>query len=562
MIDRFIKKIKRHYKTREQDIKYRLINALKYGINNYQKLSLEDFKGFNKFIINSPYCPKSLKVIDISLLFNRGNILEIRDNIKNFIPSWHEKLKFIEKKKKSQKPLIVLIIPDGQAVRTFIFTDFWNYLTSWASVVILGPEDIIELCSIIKLSEEMILPMPDIKRLPIDTLLRFTHYRNSNSKTHKIFTENIEKRLKAKDLDVSEKIKKIWELSALFSSTEKYIQIYELVMLFYGALYPLAQINEVMSKLNPDLVLNTNAISHNARIWTNACAISDILTVAFVLSWDNLSSKWHIDEFADLYLIWSEEMNEDFKNTFPIFSSKNLTITGSPQFEPIIRKSFGISKNEFFKKYGLREGIPLVLYTTGSKTTFPAEPDFLHDMLQIWRKTYYNRMQFMIRMHPKDRISRYESVISKYPDVPFTLAGKNLINNKKWLPTLDDIELLVDQLNHCDVIVNVASTMTIEGFAIDKPSVNIGFDLGKVESIHYPLKDYYNSKHYSDVIISGAAKLAMNYEELFTYILYYLENPSSGREARKQIFLKKCNYPFDSSTRINNTLQNFIIKFQ
>ena len=76
----------------------------------------------------------------------------------------------------------------------------------------------------------------------------------------------------------------------------------------------------------------------------------------------------------------------------------------------------------------------------------------------------------------------------------------------------------MNQLNHCDMIINVASTMTLEGFAVDKPCINIGFSLGLSLNARYPMDDYYKSRHYRDVVESGAARLVEDYEQLFQAI--------------------------------------------
>ena len=130
--------------------------------------------------------------------------------------------------------------------------------------------------------------------------------------------------------------------------------------------------------------------------------------------------------------------------------------------------------------------LKLILYTTGSKTLFPREAECLDAVLSHWRENLRERTNVMVRMHPKDRKGRYETVIAKFPEIPFILAGDNLTNEDEWLPSQGDITLLVNQLHHCDVIVNVASTMTLEGFVIDKPAINIGFTLGQSKSSRYP----------------------------------------------------------------------------
>jgi hypothetical protein len=227
-----------------------------------------------------------------------------------------------------------------------------------------------------------------------------------------------------------------------------------------------------------------------------------------------MSTKTLLDEFADTFLIWSEEMEEDFTRTLPFLRDKPRLIVGSPQFEPVVQGRGLLSRHDFFTRYGFGPDKELILYTTGSKTLFPKEPECLDTVLGHWRDHLKTKSNFMVRMHPKDLSGRYDAVRQKFPEVPFTVAGDHVAVDE-WVPTTADIDLLVNQLQHSDVIVNVASTMTLEGFAIDKPAINIGFTLGLSVSARYPMVDYYESRHYRDIVESKAARLVMTYEELF-----------------------------------------------
>jgi hypothetical protein len=178
-------------------------------------------------------------------------------------------------------------------------------------------------------------------------------------------------------------------------------------------------------------------------------------------------------------------------------------------------------------------------------------------VLTRWRDNLREKANIMVRMHPKDNEDRYEAVKAKFPDVPFTLAGDNLASDDSWRPTQDDISLLVNQLRHCDVIVNVASTMTLEGFTIDKPSINIGFTLGASTSARYPMEDYYKSRHYCDIIETGAAPLVNNYEELFAAIDEILDRNGYDVGKQRRILRRKCSFTDDSSDRINGFLQQY-----
>jgi hypothetical protein len=191
---------------------------------------------------------------------------------------------------------------------------------------------------------------------------------------------------------------------------------------------------------------------------------------------------------------------------------------------------------------------------------FPREADCLDAVLGHWREHLADRANIMVRMHPKDRRGRYKAVMAKFPEVPFTLAGKNLAHGDDWLPSKKDIALLVNQLNHCDVVVNVASTMTLEGFAIDKPAINIGFSLGLSISARYPMDDYYKSRHYCDVVDTGAARLVNNYDELFAAIDDILDRNAFDVEKQRRVLQMKCSYSNGSSDRIDAFLKGYAAK--
>jgi hypothetical protein len=307
----------------------------------------------------------------------------------------------------------------------------------------------------------------------------------------------------------------------------------------------------LLSALDPDLVFNASVVSWPSRLWTRAAALNGVPVIANVISWDNMSTKTLLDEFVDTFLVWSEEMDEDFETSIPTVRGKQRVIVGSPQFEPILEGKGLVPRETFFARYGLKPEKKLILYTTGSKTLFPAEPECLERLLAHCRENLSERANIMVRMHPKDRQGRYESVIAKFPEVPFTFAGQTIEGVDEWVPSQEDIALLVNQLHHCEVIVNVASTMTLEGFVLDKPAINIGFTLGSSVSARYPMEDYYKSRHYRDVVESGAARLVMDYTELFNAIDDVLDLGAFDVQKQRSILRRKCTYVEDASHRIH-----------
>ncbi len=460
--------------------------------------------------------------------------------------------------RRSERPRICLLISDGQATRTFILTDVCRKLVAWADVMILSPLDISEEVAALGPGATL-LPIPLIRRYRFDTLTAYLGYRFTDSPTAAQFLlrleENYQDALQNGGMNGS---LKVWGIAREFSSAEDYRKIYLWSLRFFAHMYALKDAALLLRSLRPDLVLNTSSVSWSSRLWSRAASLAGIPVVSNVISWDNMSTKTLFDEMSQSYLIWSHEMDDDCAASLPFVRSRPRTIVGSPQFEPIVQGKGLVPRAEFVTRYGLSPEKKLVLYTTGSKSLFPREPECLEALLTHWRANLRDRADIMVRMHPKDRQGRYAKVIEKFPDVPFTLAGETLAEEDDWVPNRNDISLLVNQLHHCDLIVNVASTMTLEGFTLDKPAINIGFTLGESGGARYPMDDYYKSRHYRDIVDSGAARLVHDYAELFAAIDDVLDRGEFDVERQRAVLRMKCLHIEDSSDRIVAYVKNFI----
>lgn len=458
----------------------------------------------------------------------------------------------------SGRKRIGVVISDGQATRTFLLTDVCRKLTEWADVVILSPLDIAAEVESLGPAATF-LPVPFIRRLRFDKLTTYLGYRFIDSPTAAQFLIRLEEnfheaRKGGREMNVS---LRVWEIARDFQSAEDYRRIYLWSLRFFAGMHALQEASDLLSSLGLDLMLNTSSVSWPSRLWSRAAPLAKIPVVSNVISWDNMSTKTLLDEMSDSYLIWSEEMEEDCARSLPFVRNKPRTIVGSPQFEPIVQGRGLVPREDFAHRHGLSPQKKLILYTTGSKTLFPREAECLDAVLTHWRANLRDHADIMVRMHPKDKQGRYADVMAKFPEAPFTLAGETLADDDEWVPNRDDIALLVNQLHHCDVIVNVASTMTLEGFAIDKPAINIGFALGGVGNARYPMDDYYKSRHYREIVDTGAARLVNNYVELFAAIDAVLDRGEFDVERQRAALRMKCLHIEDSSDRIVAYLKEY-----
>jgi hypothetical protein len=458
----------------------------------------------------------------------------------------------------SKRPRVAMLLTEGQSIRTFLFTDVSKKITQWADLFILSPHAIQKEVAALG-PNAYLLRIPSVRRSFFDHMVGFAGFPHTESPTIRQFMRRLEESLQKANASETPPRGNVraWEIAKRFPSYEDYCRAYGWSLRFFARGYALEYVAGLLRDLSPTVLLNSSAVSWSTRPWTRAAALNGTPIASMIVSWENMSTKTLLSEFVDTFLIWSEEMDEDFRRSLPQLRAKPRLVIGSPQFEPIRQGRGLLPRAEFFGKYGLDPNKKLILYTTGSKTLFPGEPTCLEILLLHWRKNLNDRANIMVRMHPKDRRGRHAALIPKFPEVPFTLAGTNLVDDNDWVPTREDIDLLVNQLHHCDLIGNVASTMTLEGFVIDKPSINIGFTLNSSVSARYPMEDFYRSRHYRDIVESGAAPLVNTYEELFTCIEDVLDRGKFDVEKQRRVLKQKCSFTDGSSDRLDAFLRKF-----
>jgi hypothetical protein len=459
----------------------------------------------------------------------------------------------------SKRPRVAMLLTEGQSIRTFLMTDVSRRITEWADLFILSPHALRKEVAALG-PNAYLLKIPKVRRSFFDYMVGFAGFPHTESPTIRQFMRRLEESLQKASMGGTPRRGNVraWEIAKSFASYEDYCRAYGWSLRFFARGYALKHVAGLLRDLSPTVLLNTCAVSWSTRPWTRAAALNGTPVASYIISWDNMSTKTLLPEFVDTFLIWSEEMDVDFGRSLPQLRLKPRLIVGSPQFEPIRQGRGLLPRAEFCARHGLDPSKKLILYTTGSKTLFPGEPACLETLLLHWRKNLKDRANIMIRMHPKDREGRHAALVPKFPDVPFTLAGATLADDNDWVPTRQDIDLLVNQLHHCDLIVNVASTMTLEGFVLDKPSINIGFTLNSSVSARYPMEDFYQSRHYRDIVESGAAPLVNSYEELFTCIEDVLERGKFDVGKQRRVLQQKCSFTDGSTDRIDAFLRKFV----
>jgi hypothetical protein len=321
-----------------------------------------------------------------------------------------------------------------------------------------------------------------------------------------------------------------------------------------------ARYRRLFARMRPSMLLCSNQRAASVVPAVLAAKTLGIPTVAFIFSWDNLSSKGRNAASFDYFLVWSDLMRQELVRFYPDVPAERVIVVGTPQFDAYADTGLLWSREEFFARIGADPGRKLICYSGGDCSIYPREDEFVRALLELIRTARIKgNPQVLLRPCPVDDGRRYAAVRADYPELMFRLPEWLHTTDGNWassLPHRSDIQFLANLTFHADLNVNLASTMTLDFAIHDKPVVNVAFDPVMPPPMGIPLADlYYRFEHYRPVVDLGAARLARSREELADHVNAYFDDPGLDRANRRRFVQLEVGGPIGTaSARIADVL--------
>ncbi len=311
----------------------------------------------------------------------------------------------------------------------------------------------------------------------------------------------------------------------------------------------------LFQKIKPSLVFNGSHVHANVAIQAvQAAQWLGIPTVAFIFSWDNLTSQGRIIPDYDYYLVWNEGLQNQLLQIYDFVKPEQVIVTGTPQFDFHFRPEFRWSRREFCTKVGADPKRPIVLYSTGMANHMPGEDLVVESLAKMLRQMKdVGSPQLLVRVYPKDHTKRFDEVKRRNPDVLFP----EIPWERAWLtPHMEDTYLLTNTLRHVAVGINVASTVSLELCMFDKPVINVGYNPPGVNISPLDYARYYDFDHYRPVVQSGAVTVAWTEDEMRQLLRKALTQPQADRAKRQMLIESMFGHRLDgySGTRVAHCL--------
>ena len=290
----------------------------------------------------------------------------------------------------------------------------------------------------------------------------------------------------------------------------------------------------------------------------NAAKRIGIPIVCSVHSWDNLPVRGSLIAEPDLLLVWNNIMMEQAQILHCIPKEK-IRVIGLPQYDYYTYKTPLLSKKEYMQKINIEKYEKIITYTCSAERVFPDEDVFLLRLIELVQKKTFGNAILIIRLHPTERIKQYLKLFKGKKDILIDVPGGSFAATYVSSIEHNDIQNFVNLIKHSDVVINLASTVTIDASIFNVPVVNVAYNTKLPPYAWNAAKKWYKTTHYNNVVKTQGIRIARSEEELIRYIQDYLRDPTLDKEGRERLIKEQC-YKIDgkATERILSALENAI----
>ncbi|MBI4570693.1 MAG: CDP-glycerol glycerophosphotransferase family protein [Chloroflexi bacterium] len=311
---------------------------------------------------------------------------------------------------------------------------------------------------------------------------------------------------------------------------------------------------DLFDEFQPGLVLLTHPFALEELPLALEARLRPLLLCAMIHSWDNVTAKSGLRVVVsnrpgrtlpvrfDKLIVWNEVMRRELVDFYG-YRPEDIFPSGIPQFD-VYREPDRATREELLLSLGADPARRLILYAAGSPTLLARQEAVLDVLVEAVEEDRLDvPAQLLVRTHPgtpmealRARYAGRRRVVFDQPGIADAAAAFAA----GWQNGDGDPRRLARQLRHCDVVVNVASTMSIDAAAFDKPVVCVGYDGDQVRPYLRSVAKHYDFTHYRNLMETGGVRLARSAEELVEEVRRYLREPGRDVEGRRRIVDQQC----------------------
>jgi hypothetical protein len=300
-------------------------------------------------------------------------------------------------------------------------------------------------------------------------------------------------------------------------------------------------VRRLYDKYRPDLVVFTRVFGTNLHVIKEAKS-RGIPVLCLVESWDNFICKGPLSVVPDRMAVWNPGMVTEAHELHG-FPRDRVDVVGVPQFDLYTDKSLFAGRTDFFQSHGLDPSKRLITYAASTEGFIPEELDIFEMVYRAVREQDPEMtLQMMLRLHPITSAALRDEYLRRFsgrPNLVIQSPGRTSVLHDYWDPTWSDMVNLASTVHHSDIIINIASTMSIDAAVLNRPVIGIAFRVGTSAKSRY-FDDVFQHSHYRKLVETNGIRLVRSVDELTEAIRDYLADPTLDAEYRNRLAEELC----------------------
>jgi hypothetical protein len=285
--------------------------------------------------------------------------------------------------------------------------------------------------------------------------------------------------------------------------------------------------DNLFQAFEPALVVSGDPLRPGDANLITAARRRGIPSLGSVRSWDNILK--HLRTRPDALTVWNAT-NVHEAAEIDRFRPEQVTQVGAPQLDTYFRGRPPVSRAEL----GLDPRKKILVLATSS-FTYDSDQTYLVDLVldAIRSGEIRHPVQIVLRLHPDDRAGRY----LKYRHAPEIVLDipERFLATLGWTMTVADLERMAALLHHADLMVNFATTVTLECAITDTPTLLVAFSPIDPEEMQRYVVGLHFQMHYKALVERDLVPVAWDRDALVAWINRYLDDPSLYRTQRAEI---------------------------
>lgn len=287
-------------------------------------------------------------------------------------------------------------------------------------------------------------------------------------------------------------------------------------------------------------------------------------TIGVVHSWDNVTARYVMPFPPSRLLVSSEELKREVLHYYSWLRPEDVVATGAPQYDLFVDPDRVETREQFLTGLGMDPERALITFAGGGEVLFPHEGKVAEMLAEAVEEERFCRpAQLWVRFYGDASTERNYQALGgrrhvRWEQAPAEFWGAFRVTHE-W-ETGDGLQHYTNLLRHSDVVVCMASTVSLDSLVVDTAVVNAALD--GPEPLHFldsVRRVFFAFNHNRRVARSGATRTALDAEELIGYVGAYLAGATPPAELRRDLLAEVCG-PLDgrSARRMAEAIVSFV----